>query len=71
MIAQWMLGAGAFSLLCGVAALAAERGLRALGRPTRVVWTIALLVGSTWPVVARFLLVTPIEIGRASCRERV
>ena len=65
MIAQWMLGAVAFSLLCGVAALAAERGLRALGRPTRVVWTIALLVGSTWPVVARFLLVTPIETAGA------
>lgn len=59
MIAQRMVGAMAFSLLCGVAALAAERGLRALGRPTRLAWTVALLAGSTWPVIARFLLVAP------------
>ncbi len=65
MIAQWMAGAIAFSLLCGVAALAAERGLRALGHPTRLAWTIALLAGSTWPVIARLFLVAPIETAGA------
>ena len=61
MIAQWMLGAIAFSLLCGVAALAAERGLRALGRQTRLVWAAALAIAAMWPVIARVILVPPVD----------
>ncbi len=59
MIARWMLGALLFSALCGIAALAAERGLRVLRMPTRMFWALALAIAACWPVVALFVL-TPV-----------
>ena len=51
-----MVGALCFSMLCTVAALAAERGLRALRMPTRMPWAAALTIGACWPVIAPFIL---------------
>ena len=45
-----------FAALCGVAAFAVERALRALRRPTRWPWVIALVVAAAWPAVAPFVL---------------
>ncbi len=59
MIARWMLGALLFSALCGIAALAAERGLRVLRMPTRMSWALALAIAACWPVVAPLVL-TPV-----------
>ena len=59
MIARWMFGALLFSALCGIAALAAERGLRVLRMPTRMSWALALAIAACWPVVAPFVL-TPV-----------
>ena len=59
MIAPWMFGAMVFSMLCGIAAVAAERGLRILGRPSRAPWAIAVCVAAGWPLIAPFLLSAP------------
>ncbi len=52
MIASWMAAATLFSLLLGVAALAAERALRTLGRQARGPWLVALAVAVAWPIIA-------------------
>ena len=51
MIAQWMLGALAFSVLCAVAAYALERGLRAMRQPARMPWALAVTVATAWPLL--------------------
>jgi TonB family protein len=52
MIARWMLAAMLFALLAGIAALAADRALRAMQRPQRFPWLAALVVAITWPCLA-------------------
>jgi bla regulator protein blaR1 len=52
MIASWMAAATLFSLLLGVAALAAERALRTLGRQARGPWLVALAAAVAWPIIA-------------------
>lgn len=62
MIAGWMLAATLFAVLLGIAAVAAERALRTLGRQARGPWLAALAAAVTWPViapVAATLLATP------------
>lgn len=60
MIARWMLAAMLFAALCGLAAFAGERAMRALRMPTRWPWVIALISGATWPVIAPFVLTAPV-----------
>ncbi len=50
MMASWMLYALCVGALVSIAALAAERTLTALGRPTRFVWSAAMIVSALWPV---------------------
>lgn len=50
MIASWMLYALCVGALISLAAVAAERTLVALGRPTRFVWGAALLLSALWPL---------------------
>ncbi len=52
MIAAWMFSALVFTALLGVTALCAEVALRAVRRPTRAPWLVALAAGATWPVIA-------------------
>jgi TonB family protein len=52
MMAAWMLAATLFAALLGVAALAAERGLRTVGREARGVWIAALGAAVCWPAIA-------------------
>ncbi|MFI5310444.1 MAG: M56 family metallopeptidase [Gemmatimonadales bacterium] len=52
MIAAWMAAATLLAVLLGLAALAAERALRVLGREARGVWLTALVAAVGWPVVA-------------------
>jgi len=52
MIARWMLAAILFTLLTGVAALAAERALRALRLQQRAPWCAALVISLLWPALA-------------------
>jgi beta-lactamase regulating signal transducer with metallopeptidase domain len=52
MIAAWMLSATLFALLLGVAALAAERAWRTMGREARAPWLLALAGAVVWPAVA-------------------
>ncbi len=59
MIAQWMFGAVVFTALCALASFAAERALRALRRPSRAPWALAMTIGALWPLVAPLIL-TPI-----------
>lgn len=60
MIANWMLSAALFALLVGISAHAAERALRAVGRPTgRAPWAVALMAGVLWPAVAPFAWRSP------------
>jgi hypothetical protein len=47
----WMLYAIAASILIGGAALALERVMHALRRPTRFVWAGAMLLTTVWPVL--------------------
>ena len=54
MIASWMITATLFTLLLGIAALAAERALRLAGRQGRGPWLIALAAAITWPFLAPF-----------------
>ena len=56
MIARWMMSATLFAALCGIAALAIERALRAFHRPTRTPWAVALACAATWPVLAPLFL---------------
>ena len=56
MIARWMLSATLFAALCGIAALASERALRAFGRPARSTWAFALACSATWPIIAPLFL---------------
>jgi len=55
MIVTWMLMAVFFTLCVGVAAMAAERLLRAHGRAARGAWITALAVSVTWPVLVPVL----------------
>ena len=59
MIAQWMFGAVVFTALCALASFAAERALRALRRPSRAPWALAMTIAALWPLVAPLIL-TPI-----------
>ncbi len=52
MIAAWMVTATLFALLLGVAAVAIERALRALGRQARGPWLAAFAAAIVWPVMA-------------------
>jgi TonB family protein len=58
-IARWMLAATLFAALCAVAAFAGERAMRAMRRPTRWPWVVALIVGAAWPAIAPFVLTAP------------
>jgi TonB family protein len=61
-ISTWMLFALAVSALMTVAAFAAERVLKAYGRPTRFVWLSAIALSVLWPVaptIARLLPAPP------------
>ena len=51
-----MMSATLFAALCGIAALAIERALRAFHRPTRTPWAVALACSATWPVLAPLFL---------------
>jgi len=55
MLANWMLYCAAVGVLLTGGALALERGLRALGRPTRWVWAGAMALTLAVPAVARFV----------------
>jgi TonB family protein len=52
MMAAWMVTSTAFALLLGIAAIAAERALRTLGRQARGAWLFALVGAVGWPAVA-------------------
>ncbi len=51
MIAAWMLFTVATGLLFGLAALAAARASSAMGRPTRMIWSVALIAAAFWPAI--------------------
>lgn len=53
MLADWMLYCAAVGVLLSGGALALERGLRALGRPTRWVWAGAMALTLAVPAAAR------------------
>jgi beta-lactamase regulating signal transducer with metallopeptidase domain len=52
MIANWMIASTALAVLLGLAALAAERALRTVGREARGAWVFALAGTLGWPLVA-------------------
>ena len=52
MIAAWMVAATLFTLLVGVAAVAIEHALRALGRQARGPWLAAFAAAVVWPIIA-------------------
>lgn len=54
MIAEWMLYCAAVGLLFSAGAAALEKAVRALGRPTRWVWTGAMALTLVVPAAARF-----------------
>jgi len=53
MLANWMLYSVAVGVLLGGGAIALERGLHALGRPTRWAWAAAMALTLALPVLAR------------------
>src|SRR5687767_12792040 len=55
MLANWMLYCAAVGVLLSGGALALERGLRPLGRPTRWVWAGAMALTLAVPAAARFV----------------
>ena len=52
MIISWMLDAIVFTLFLGIAAMAAERLRRDLGRQGRWPWVGALVTATLWPLPA-------------------
>ena len=52
MIITWMLASTALAVLLGVAAIAAERALRTVGREARGAWVFALAGAIGWPLLA-------------------
>lgn len=56
-IARWMMAATAFSTFLAIGAYATERMQRLTGRSTRGSWSAALVVSTTWPIIA-FLVLT-------------
>lgn len=69
MIATWMLSALIFTALVAGAAWCAESALRAVRRPTRWPWLVALAAAVAWPVIAPFarrLLPTTAPMTRAT-----
>ena len=68
MIAAWMLSASLFAGLLALAAWCAEYAVRRAGRQGRIVWMVALLVGSMWPMLsplARRLMASTVTLGAA------
>jgi TonB family protein len=61
MMASWMLYALCVGALVSIAALAAERTLTALGRPTRFVWSAAMIVSALWPLASVLVRLLPTE----------
>ncbi len=61
MMASWMLYALCVGALVSIAALAAERTLTALGRPTRFVWSAAMIVSALWPLASVLARLLPAE----------
>jgi outer membrane biosynthesis protein TonB len=59
MLANWMLYCAAVGVLLSGGALALERGLRSLGRPTRWVWAGAMALTLAVPAAARFVPAPP------------
>jgi len=59
MLATWMLYCAAVGVLLSGGALALERGLRSLGRPTRWVWAGAMALTLALPAAARFVPTRP------------
>ncbi len=55
MIAQWMLYCLAVGALLSLGGVAAERALRAAGRPVRWAWLAAALLTAGLPAAARLL----------------
>ena len=66
MMLSWMLSALLFGACIALAAAAAEPILRALGRPTRWAWSVALVVASLWPVSATLAVRALPELQAAS-----
>jgi TonB family protein len=56
MIFTWMLYCTAVSALLGLGAVALERALAALGRPTRGPWAAAILLSAAFPFVLPWLM---------------
>ena len=52
MMLPWMLSALLFGACVALAAASAEPILRAVGRPTRWSWSVALVVASLWPALS-------------------
>ena len=51
-MAAWMVASTVFALLLGIAAVAAERALRTMGRQARGAWLFALVGAIGWPAIA-------------------
>jgi TonB family protein len=56
MMLTWMLSALLFGACVALVAASAEPFARALGRPTRWIWSAALATAALWPVVASLAL---------------
>lgn len=72
MLANWMLYCAAMGMLLSGGAFALERGLRALGRPTRWVWAGSMALTLAVPVTALYIsatraarLAVPFALGNA------
>lgn len=56
MTVSWMLSALLFGACVALVAAAAQPFARAMRRPTRWIWTVALAVAALWPVVSTIVL---------------
>jgi hypothetical protein len=70
MLATWMLYCAAVGVLLSGGALALERGLHSLGRPTRWVWAGAMALTLALPAAARYLPVSRVAPAPAPAASR-
>jgi TonB family protein len=68
MMLAWMFSALLFGACVALVAASAQPFARALGRPTRWIWTVALAVAALWPVVATLAVLLLPALGESVAR---
>lgn len=68
MMLMWMFSAVLFGACIALVATAAQPFARAMGRPTRWIWTVAIAVAALWPVLSTIAVLLLPSLGESAAR---